>query len=129
MSRLEAIVDALEGKKDGSQYRIRCPVHGGRALIIGSKNGKIVLHCHAGCRNEDVIAELVSLELWHAPKEEDPDLVPSIPGGRTENRPPEKGETEYPYYVGGGEVMAIHKRIDGPDSKQFAWWRPGAKKP
>src|SRR3990170_487418 len=129
MSRLEAIVDALEGKKEGSQYRARCPVHGGRALIIGSKNGTIVLHCHAGCRNEDVIAALVSIELWDAPKEEDPDLVPSIAGGTTENRPPKKGETDYPYYVGGGEVMAIHKRIDGPDGKQFAWWRPGAKKP
>jgi DNA primase len=46
-----------------------CPAHDDRnpSLSIREADGKILLHCHAGCSQGDVIAALESRGLWDAP--------------------------------------------------------------
>lgn len=57
-------VSSLEGKREGRAYRCRCPVHGGRSLMVTEKQGRPVWHCMAGCSPRSVIAELVEMGLW-----------------------------------------------------------------
>ena len=56
--------DALEGRREGHEWRCRCPVHGGRSLCVTEKNGRILLMCRAGCSQGEVISELKRLGLW-----------------------------------------------------------------
>lgn len=52
----------LEGvKRSGNgRYMALCPAHDDRepSLSIAEKDGKVLLHCHAGCRTEDVLKAL-----------------------------------------------------------------------
>ncbi|MBQ8301418.1 MAG: DNA primase, partial [Clostridia bacterium] len=47
-------------KKNGSQYQCRCPSHADdkASLSICEKNGKILLHCHAGCNTADILSSV-----------------------------------------------------------------------
>ena len=58
------LAEALEGKKEGHEYRCRCPIHGGRSLSLTKKDGKILVTCRAGCPQNEVISELRRLGLW-----------------------------------------------------------------
>ena len=58
------LADALQGKREGHEWRCRCPVHGGRSLCVTEKVGRILLVCRAGCPQGEVIAELKRLGLW-----------------------------------------------------------------
>lgn len=56
---LANILSHLEGVKGGGgQYSARCPNHGDQhnslSVSVG-KDGKILLHCHAGCSVEDIV--------------------------------------------------------------------------
>lgn len=62
--RIFDYVDALEGKKEGHEYRARCPVHGGMSLSITGKGGKILIVCRAGCLQWEVIQALKTMGLW-----------------------------------------------------------------
>lgn len=53
------LLDRLEGvQPSGNGWRARCPACGGRSrkLSIAESGGKVLLHCFAGCRTEDVLA-------------------------------------------------------------------------
>jgi hypothetical protein len=56
------IVHALGGR--GNQAR--CPANKDRtpSLSVTERDGKILLHCHAGCPQEAVIAALRDMGLW-----------------------------------------------------------------
>ena len=58
------LADALQGKREGHEWRCRCPVHGGRSLSITEKEGRILLICRAGCPQGDVIKALREMGLW-----------------------------------------------------------------
>jgi putative DNA primase/helicase len=63
----ETIAKALGGRKASSGWIARCPAHDDRkpSLSIGETNDrKILVHCHAGCEQDDVIAALRSRGLW-----------------------------------------------------------------
>jgi putative DNA primase/helicase len=54
-----SIAKALGGRKASSGWIARCPAHDDRkpSLSIGeTKDGKILVHCHAGCDQDHVIA-------------------------------------------------------------------------
>jgi putative DNA primase/helicase len=54
-----AIGPALEGRREGHQWRCRCPIHGGRSLLVRDGDaGRILVFCHGGCEARDVFAEL-----------------------------------------------------------------------
>jgi len=57
----ESIAKALGGHRAGSTWTACCPAHEDRkpSLSIGSgKDGKVLVSCHAGCDQRDVIGIL-----------------------------------------------------------------------
>ncbi len=67
MISAEIISQALGGKRSGSQYLAPCPVHNDSTPSLAIKDGtdgKLLVRCHAGCSNADVIAALKDMDLW-----------------------------------------------------------------
>lgn len=60
MSAAQKIAAALDdARREGRGWRCRCPLHGGRSLVIGDgDNGCVLVTCWAGCERLDVLAEL-----------------------------------------------------------------------
>lgn len=62
-----AVAQALGGRKAGAVWMARCPVHDDRApslAIADAKDGKVLVRCHAGCDQRDVIAALRARGAW-----------------------------------------------------------------
>lgn len=111
MMTTQDLVDALEGRREGREFRCRCPVHGGRSLSITEKEGRILLVCRAGCSQADVISEIKRLGLWnntsyvpHPPAPEPPDDTP-----RRANRASETWEQAHPITSGD----PVHRYLAG----------------
>ena len=65
----EAITKALGGHRAGAAWVARCPVHDDRKpslSISDAKDGKVLVHCHAGCDQRAVIKALIDRGLWDA---------------------------------------------------------------
>lgn len=62
----ETIARALGGRRSGKSWAARCPAHDDRepSLSICDSKGKVLVYCHAGCSQRDVIAALVARGLW-----------------------------------------------------------------
>jgi putative DNA primase/helicase len=63
----ECIAKALGGRKAGSSWMASCPAHDDRTpslSIRDSDDGHLLVHCHAGCDQERVIATLRARGLW-----------------------------------------------------------------
>jgi putative DNA primase/helicase len=63
----EAIAKALGGRKAGGGWTASCPAHDDQTpslSIRDADDGKVLVRCHAGCDQEQVIATLRSLDLW-----------------------------------------------------------------
>ena len=63
--RLNDILQGLKGVAgNGGQYTALCPAHEDKnpSLAISEKGGKILIHCHAGCPKESIVAAM-GLEL------------------------------------------------------------------
>jgi hypothetical protein len=61
------IIAALGGgRRNGNGWICHCPVHDDRtpSLSVAVKNGRLLVHCHASCSQDAVIAELKRLGLW-----------------------------------------------------------------
>jgi putative DNA primase/helicase len=60
------IARRLHGRKSGDGYVARCPAHDDRnpSLSLRVINGKLLVHCHAGCDQRAVITALDELGLW-----------------------------------------------------------------
>ena len=65
--RAETIARALGGRKAGRGWTARCPAHDDREpslSIRDADDGKVLVRCHAGCDQRDVIAALKERGLW-----------------------------------------------------------------
>jgi DNA primase len=65
----EFIAKALGGRKAGSDWSACCQAHDDREpslSITDAKGGKVLVRCHAGCDQRDVIAALRSRGAWNA---------------------------------------------------------------
>lgn len=64
----ERIAKTLGGRKAGGGWTARCPAHDDRnpSLSIRDVNGKVLVRCHAGCEQTNVIAALRKRGLWTA---------------------------------------------------------------
>lgn len=71
---LSKIVQITKAKPSGSGYLGHCPAHedSNPSLSITQKDDKILLHCHRGCSQLDVITALKSQQAWHAQTEPTP---------------------------------------------------------
>ena len=101
-----------------NEYMALCPAHNDKnpSLSIGySKNeGQILLHCHAGCKTEDVLHS-VGLQLK--------DLYEAKKGSNIMKK------TTYTYLTAQGNVAYTKTRIDYDDgSKKFYFEQPNGTK-
>jgi phage/plasmid primase-like uncharacterized protein len=63
----ECIAKALGGRRVGATWMARCPAHEDRKpslSISAGRDGKVLVRCHAGCDQRDVIAILRQRSLW-----------------------------------------------------------------
>ena len=63
----DAVAKALDGRKVGGVWMARCPAHDDRApslAIADAKDGKVLVRCHAGCDQRDVINALRARGAW-----------------------------------------------------------------
>lgn len=68
--RAERIAGALNGRRTRSGWIACCPAHDDQkpSLSIREVDGKILVHCHVGCGNTEVIGVLKKRGLWdHEP--------------------------------------------------------------
>lgn len=67
-----SIARSLNGRPSGDGWMAKCPAHDDRnpSLSIRNANGKVLLHCHAGCGQQEVIDSLKVNGLWQ-PKDGD----------------------------------------------------------
>jgi hypothetical protein len=67
--KAETIAKALGGRRVGDAWMARCPAHDDREpslAIADARNGKVLVRCHAGCDQQDVIAALRARGVWDA---------------------------------------------------------------
>jgi putative DNA primase/helicase len=67
MSGAAIIAKALGGRKAGKGWTARCPAHDDHdpsLSIVDGEDGKVLVRCHAGCAQAEVIAALRSRGLW-----------------------------------------------------------------
>jgi hypothetical protein len=102
-----AIAQALGGYRSGSGWMARCPCHDDEhpslSITVNGDN-KLLVHCFAGCSQDQVIAELRKLGLW---PEEKPRIV-----------------ARYPYHDETGQLLYEVIRLE---PKSFRVRRPNGK--
>jgi hypothetical protein len=88
-----------------------CPAHDDRtpSLNVGEKDGKVLLHCHAACTQDDVVHELKRRGLWGRPQTKGPAIM-----------------KRWEIYDEEGELVATHVREDR-DGKKRMWWERDGK--
>jgi hypothetical protein len=66
ISNINDIVRSLHGRRVGASWMVRCPAHDDRnpSLAVRESGGNVLVHCHAGCDQRDVIQALRNLGLW-----------------------------------------------------------------
>ncbi len=112
--RLESVLARLEGvRRNGAGWMARCPAHEDHnpSLSINERDGTILVHCQAGCSQEDVIAAM-KIE----PRELFSDAVSSQPAPRI--------VATYDYSDESGKLLFQVVRYD---PKAFKQRRPDGK--
>ena len=110
----ENIAKSLDGKKAGDAWMARCPSHDDQKpslSIRDADDGKVLLRCHAGCEQEQVITALRSLGLWEEKGRRRP-IRPArhiISDDRSDLDCAER--TEAAHAVGEGQWRADHRRL------------------
>lgn len=77
------IVGRLKGRWSGSSGTCRCPAHEDRSpslSVTQTRDGRVLVRCHAGCGQREVIQALQILQLW---PDGSPVGDPSYPGRMT----------------------------------------------
>jgi 5S rRNA maturation endonuclease (ribonuclease M5) len=103
VSALERVVSALEERglrtrASGGSVQAQCPAHddGMPSLSLRSTADAVLVHCHAGCAVDDVLAEL----------------------GMTKRDLFDEPRTEYRYQDAGGRLTRTVQRLYGEDGKK-----------
>jgi putative DNA primase/helicase len=74
----ESLARLLHGRKVGSTWMGCCPSHDDRNPSLSIRqddNGKVLLHCHAGCAQRDVIDSLKAHGLWESDERPDRRII------------------------------------------------------
>jgi putative DNA primase/helicase len=64
----ESLASALQARKTGGYWMARCPAHNDRnpSLAISEQGGRVLVHCHAGCDQRDVIDAIKAIGVWES---------------------------------------------------------------
>lgn len=103
---IDIIIEACHGRRVGSGWMIQCPAHDDRnpSCSISQAGDKLLVHCHAGCRQADVVEALRARGLWlEAERPHGPGRRASGQARRTMG--PRKIEATYPYRDETGRVL------------------------
>ena len=73
----DSIARALKARRSGTGWMAKCPAHDDHnpSLSIREVDGKVLLHCHAGCAQHDVIDALKARGVWQPERTENPRIV------------------------------------------------------
>ena len=67
MAAAEIAAALGDARREGRAWRCRCPLHGGRSLVLrDGDGGRVLATCWAGCDRRDVLAELRQRGLFDA---------------------------------------------------------------
>lgn len=116
----EQIARTLGGaRKAGDDWSCRCPAHDDKKASLSIKDsdkGRLLVHCHAGCAQDDVINELKILGYWPSgvakPKVDLPPVQINIGQGRGAIK------ATYDYTDENGELLYQAVRYEPKDFRQ-----------
>jgi hypothetical protein len=63
----ETIAKALGARKAGAAWMAKCPTHDDREFSLSireAEDGKVLVRCHAGCEQHQIIAALKASGIW-----------------------------------------------------------------
>jgi len=116
---IDSIARALNARRSGAGWIAKCPAHDDKnpSLSIRDADGKVLLHCHAGCAQGDVIDALKAHGVWQPERTENSRIV-----------------AEYDYTDEQGNLLYQVVRYQPKDFKQRrpdgcgGWiWRKGSR--
>jgi len=120
---VEKILDRLEGviQSNGS-WKALCPAHDDKEPSLSVSEGdddRALLHCFAGCDNEEILA---ALRLGMG------DLFPASTNGHRNDHKMLGGKPTAVWRIkdATGELQALHVRFDRDGGKECFWRLPGA---
>jgi biotin operon repressor len=122
-STAESIARHLGGaSKSGDQWSCRCPAHDDKRAslsITEKQDGKLLVHCHAGCDQALVVSELKSHGLWTSAR---PGPEALVPPPVQINLGAGKGQiaATYDYLNEDGELLYQAVRYEPKDFRQRA---------
>ena len=117
MAAADAIAKALGGRKAGSGWIARCPAHDDRepSLSIRDADGKVLVRCHAGCAQRDLIVVLRERGLWDG-KSRSPlrrwRLCSTIQQKRVPPEPSDAGRTGYALGIWQSAIQASSTLVE-----------------
>jgi DNA primase len=116
------IAEALGARRSGTGWVARCPAHEdlNPSLSISEVAGRILLHCHAGCPQADVIAVLRERGLWSEAHTHS-DSERCACGQTLRSAPPRSIVAEYNYTDSAGVLLYQVVRYE---PKSFCQRRP-----
>jgi hypothetical protein len=74
----DSLARALEARRSGSScWMAKCPAHDDNnpSLSIRELDGKVLVHCHSGCAQRNVIHALKARGLWQSERSKNPRIV------------------------------------------------------
>jgi putative DNA primase/helicase len=73
----DSLARGLKARRSGSSWMAKCPAHDDNnpSLSIRDVDGKVLLHCHAGCAQREVIDALTARGLWEPERGAEPRVV------------------------------------------------------
>ncbi len=102
----EYIARVLRGRRSGKGYMTPCPAHDDHSpsLSISERDGRVLVHCFAGCSQADVIEALRARGLW--PERDSADLSRADRAHRARAwADTERVRTEATYFADAARVM------------------------
>lgn len=126
MTPVELILSKLpDAKPNGSGWMARCPAHDdGRASLsvaVGD-DGRVLIHCHAGCTTEAVVAGLgLTLADLMAGINRSPCSAPQAATKAKANKGSRRKKSDPPVYATAKDAIAELERKHGPRSAAWTY--------
>lgn len=119
----ESIARHLGGaSKSGDNWSCRCPAHDDKRAslsITEKQDGKLLVHCHAGCDQALVVSELKAIGLWSSAKPT-PEALPPPPVQINIGAGKGQISATYDYVSEDGELLYQAVRYEPKDFRQRA---------